>query len=148
MPPNFNQPQPQQLSPGQGVMAPPQQPQQPQQPQAAPPPPPDPGADFGDLDPDQLQRLADAYGISYHEAATMLRMKRAEALASTPQAHGRQVGDVFVASNPLEVAGTGMQRALGLKRMRDTSDEMDQLGDRYAKDAGAGYQLMGGNLRF
>jgi hypothetical protein len=99
---------------------------------------------FGDLDPDQLQRLAEAHGISYKEAATMLRMKRAEALAGTPGAEGRHQGNVFVAANPMEVLGAAGMRALGLRGMREATDELSGLGDRYANSALAGYQMMGG----
>lgn len=136
MPPQFPMPQqqmnpPSPMAPGVGAPAP-----------TAQAPSPD-GGDFSDLDPQALARLADLYGIPYEEAATMLRMKRAEALAGHETPKGRQVGDVFVASNPLEMAASGIQKYMGMKGMMQGEDQMRALGRRKAQDAYSQYEMYG-----
>ncbi len=129
----------------------PQQPgiQQPAAPGPAAPLPgagqaPDPGADFSDLDPMMLKRLADLYGIPMEEAAQLMRMKRSEMLAQTETPKGRQVGDVFVASNPLEMAASAMKQGMGMRGMKDIADARSQLGQRGVQDYEGAYGLYGG----
>lgn len=146
--PQLQGPQGLQLTPPMGAAPqgqPPAGPQAAPPPQPAPQPPPQDGS-MGDLDPLMVRRLADAYGISDDEAAMMLRYKRAEALAGTPTPQGKQVGDVFVHSNPLEMLGAGARQMVGYKQMGDIADQRSALGQRRVKDALAGYGVMGAQV--
>lgn len=120
----------------------PQQPQSPAVPQpqlgagSEPPTPPEAGGD----DQDMIQHLADTWGIPMEEAALKLQQMRAEALMNTQTPQGRKVGDVFVASNPLEVAGAGIRQGLGAREMRRLPDQYRALGERTGEDAASAYR--------
>ena len=79
--------------------------------------------------PELMQRLSEA-GIFPDEMDLLgAQMKRAQALRQTPSAQGREVGNTYVASSPLEHLATGLQRVIGQRDVNATTGQQtDALG--------------------
>ncbi len=78
-------------------------------------------------DPEVMQQLSEM-GI-FPDSMDLMgqQMKRAEALRGTPGAQGREVGNTYVASSPLEHLAVGLQRTLGQQGINNTAGQQNDL---------------------
>lgn len=95
------------------------------------------------LDPRAIHRLAQLWGLDDETAALMLQYRRSQALAGSPAPQGRQVGDVYVAANPLEMAASGMKEGLGMRGMKDAEARARAIGKQRVRGAEAAYGMYG-----
>jgi hypothetical protein len=80
---------------------------------------------------EELQKLVELGVIDDNMAENARQMRLAEELRyATPTPEGRQAGRVYVASNPLEHIGKGMQQWNAQKRMDELEKERAGMGQQ------------------
>jgi hypothetical protein len=67
---------------------------------------------------EELQMMVALGAIPEEQAMLMAQREQGEGMMSAPTPQGRQVGQAYVASSPLEHMGAALQRALGARQMR------------------------------
>lgn len=87
-------------------------------PQAGQPPNP-----YG-LDPRVLEAMLGTYGDQLEMSAQEKQLEQAQALRGMATPEGRQAGRVYVAANPLEHLGTGIQKYRAGKKAQGIEDEL------------------------
>ena len=80
---------------------------------------------------DDLVNSLSEWGVMpQRQALLQQQMAMAQKLRGTPLPEGRQVGRVFVASNPLETAGAALGQFLGQRQIGQTMAQQGGLVDR------------------
>lgn len=97
-------------------------------------------ADVGAFDPRLLQSMIDAGLVDEKDAALKDQLATARALRGTQMPQGRMVGNVFVASSPLEMAAAALNQGVGAWKEGQVGKERAALMDtrRQGREAAAG----------
>jgi hypothetical protein len=96
----------------------------PQAPPAGAPPEFDPN----NYDPRMLDALLGTYGQQMELDALTEQLAQAEALRGVATPEGRQAGNVYMAANPLEHLGVGLQRFAGQRKARELEEGVRNKG--------------------
>jgi hypothetical protein len=80
-----------------------------------------------DMGDEELAQLLALSGIPDQQAQLMRQQIMAQRLQQTPTPQGRQAGGAFVAANPLEFLGAGMQQFAGMRKEQDATRQLDEL---------------------
>jgi hypothetical protein len=95
-----------------------------------------------------LMALAQAMGVPAEMARIQARQRRAQGFMETPLAQGRQVGQTYVASSPLEHLASAMSRYIGTRDMKAAEQDMGPLAQRQQAGQAAQLRMERGDKQF
>lgn len=104
--------------------------------------------DLSKMSEEELQQLVQLGVIDENMAENSRQMKLAEQLRyGTPSPQGIQAGNVYVASNPLEHIGRGMEQWTAQKRMKDLEKQRGEMQGQQTAGRQTYWDLLRGRRR-